>query len=329
MSISIIRKLRFCLLALCVFSIQGCDQIQKFSNRFSSSKKTETAIQTQPQVAQQVVAAPTEPKTASMDNIVVRVGSWSLTKTDYDKRVKALQEMLPDFDPKNKEQVRFIIQELLQQQLFVQDAMRKGLDKDEDMAIAVEEFRNSLLAQKLAAELLKGVSVSQEEAAAAYEEFKDNFTTPFQWRVREIVVKTEEEAQAVLVELNQGASFADVARQKSVSPSASKGGDLGLMALENFEFEKMAQSVFILEPGQTSNYFKGPAGYYVVKVESKTGGEIQPYEKVKAAIEEELLAQKQQEVILKHLEKLETEIPNQINEKLLGISEETAETPQK
>ncbi len=329
MSISIIKRPSLCLLVLCVLSFQGCDQIQKFTNRLTSSKKTETAIQAQPQTAQQVAPAPTEPKTVSMENVVVRVGNWFLTKADYDKRVKALQEMIPDFDPQNKEQVRFIIQELLQQQLFVQDALRKGLDKDEDMAIAVEEFRNSLLAQKLAAELLKGLSVSPEEAAAAYEEFKENFTTPFQWRVREIVVKTEEEAQAVLVQLNQGSSFADVARQKSVSPSAPKGGDLGFMALENFEFEKMAQSVFILEPGQTSNYFKGPAGFYIVKVESKTGGVVQPYDKVRGQIEEALLAQKQQEAILKHLEKLEAEIPNQINEKLLGLSEETAEAPQK
>lgn len=309
MFISITRRLGLCILVLSVLSVQGCDQIQKFSSRGASSKKTESAIQAQSQIA---------------ENVVIRVGNWFLTKADYDNRVKVLQEMLPDFDPQNKEQVRFIIQELLRQQLFVQDALRKGMDKNEDMAIAIEEFRNSLLAQKVAAELLKDVSVSPEEVKAVYEEFKDNFTTPAEWRVREIVVKTEQEAQAVLVELNQRASFADVARQKSVSPSASKGGDLGFMALENFEFEKMAQSVFILEPGQTSSYFKGPAGFYVVKVESKTGGEVQPFEKVRTLIEEELLAQKQQEVILKHLEILEAEIPNQINEKLLGLSDEPA-----
>ncbi len=323
------RRIGLCVLVLCVLSFQGCDQVQKLTERFSSKKEKAVSTQQQEPTVDSVVQVSAPPQPVSMDNVIVRVGNWSLSKDDYEKRVKALQEMIPDFDPQNKEQVQFIVEELLQQQLFVQDALRKGLDKDEDMTIAIEEFRNSLLAQKLAAELLKDVSVSESETKAAYEEFKDNFTTPFQWRVRELAVKTEEEAQAVRNQLNQGASFADVAREKSISPSASKGGDLGGMAIENFEFEKMAQNVFILEQGQTSNYFKGPLGYYIVKIESKTGGEVQEYEKVREAIEQELLAQKQQETLFKYLEALRAEIPNEINRKLLGLSETPAEPAQK
>ncbi|HRZ39680.1 MAG TPA: peptidyl-prolyl cis-trans isomerase [Candidatus Omnitrophota bacterium] len=316
------KRIGFYVLFLCVVSVLGCDQVQKFTQRISPKKEKQGQLQIQQQAATGPVSNSAVQQPQSMENVVVRVGNWALTKTDYDKRVAALQEMIPDFDPQNKQQVRFIIEELLQQQLFVQDALRRGLDKDEDMEIAVQEFRNSLLAQKLAADLLKDLAVSEEEIKAAYEQYKENFTVPFQWKVREIVVKNEAEAQDIVVQLNQGSAFEDLAQKRSISSSASKGGDLGIMMVENFEFEKMAQTVFILEPGQVSNYFKGPLGYYIVKVESRTGGESQSYDDVKAMIEQELLMQKQQNAVLEHLDKLRSEIPNQINEQLLGLSPE-------
>jgi len=42
-----------------------------------------------------------------------------------------------------------------------------------------------------------------------------------------ILVKTEPEAFVALFDINAGKDFAEVAKAKSICPSAKKGGDLG------------------------------------------------------------------------------------------------------
>ena len=42
-----------------------------------------------------------------------------------------------------------------------------------------------------------------------------------------ILVKSEQEAKDILEQIKKGASFSNIASQKSLCPSGKKGGDLG------------------------------------------------------------------------------------------------------
>ena len=55
-------------------------------------------------------------------------------------------------------------------------------------------------------------------------EYKKEFAAPEEIHAREIVVPTEAAAKDILISLLQGGDFAAAAKEKSVSPSASKGG---------------------------------------------------------------------------------------------------------
>jgi peptidyl-prolyl cis-trans isomerase C len=73
-------------------------------------------------------------------------------------------------------------------------------------------------------------------------------------KARHILVKTKEEAEAIIKELDGGADFEAIAKEKSRIRVGANGGDLGYFGPGQMvpEFEKAA---FALEPG---SYTKEP-----------------------------------------------------------------------
>ena len=109
---------------------------------------------------------------------------------------------------------------------------------------------------------------------------------------RHILVKTKEEATAIIKQLDGGAKFEDIAKEKSSDGSAGQGGDLGWFGPGQMvpEFEKAA---FALEVGA---YTKEPVqtqfGWHVIKVEDKRAQQPPAFEQVKDQIRSALLREK-------------------------------------
>ena len=63
--------------------------------------------------------------------------------------------------------------------------------------------------------------------------------------------------------------------------------------------------------------FKGPEGFYIVKLEEKRGGEPIPFEEIKEEIIQNQTLAKQQKAIMDHIAELEKKIEVEKNESLL------------
>jgi len=87
-------------------------------------------------------------------------------------------------------------------------------------------------------------------------------------RARHILVESKEEADEILEELENGADFIELAKNKSIDPSASQGGDLGYFTSGQMvkEFEDVA---FALEVGEISHVIKTQFGYHIIKLIDK------------------------------------------------------------
>lgn len=106
--------------------------------------------------------------------------------------------------------------------------------------------------------------MTDEEISTYYEENKDTFATPEQVRASHILVETKEEADAIKKELDEGADFATLAKEKSTDSSAANGGDLGFFGKGDMveEFEKAA---FSMEINEISEPIKSDYGYHIIK----------------------------------------------------------------
>lgn len=283
----------------------GCDKLPNFSDYFSSKPKTQTV----PNTPSSATSSPSVPALAP--NVLAKVGDWTMTIDEFKQRVQALKEAYPDFNASDMEQVKLVLEELVRQQLLVQDAEKQGLGQDKDIAEAVNEFRRTLLVRQAAANIVKSVTAATEqEAQDYYTKNEKEFIQPVQYKLREIVTKTEAEAKQISTDLYGGADFNEMVK-KSIGKSAANNGVVAS------SFEKMESIVPTLDVGSISGVFQGPEGYYIVKLEAKAGGEKQKFADIKEEIKNGLTMMNQQKAIMTYLDKLREQTPVVVNDKLL------------
>jgi parvulin-like peptidyl-prolyl isomerase len=130
-------------------------------------------------------------------------------------------------------------------------ALQQLLDKN---SLAEPDFRDRLLQSMLREKL---------QTAIGAEQVPD---TQEQVHARHILVATQEQADAILAQLQAGADFATLASQQSTDPgSKDKGGDLGWFGKGVMDppFEAAA---FALQPGQLSAVVQGANGYHIIQL---------------------------------------------------------------
>lgn len=138
-----------------------------------------------------------------------------------------------------------------------------------------------------AGEVIEQVMVEPlDEAAvtAAYEEQYANAEQGEEYNASHILVETEEEAKAIKEELDNGADFAQMARDKSTGPSGPGGGSLGWfgkgMMVPSFE-----EAVVALEKGAVSDPVQTQFGWHVILLNDTRKTEAPELEAVREELE--------------------------------------------
>lgn len=205
------------------------------------------------------------------------------------------------------------------------DEINLEIDKIKDNFSSPEEFNEALKANNITLVRLKEdikrqlminsvlektrnqVSISDEELLEYYNDNKESFLEPEQVHARHILVETEEEANNLLLQLKEGLTdFAELAKEKSIGPSAPSGGDLGFFARGQMvkEFEDAA---FSLEPGKISEVVQSQFGYHIIKCEEKKEEYSPTFEEAKERISDTLKYQRENEAVSALTSKLREE----------------------
>jgi parvulin-like peptidyl-prolyl isomerase len=250
-------------------------------------------------------------------NVLVRIGTWTLTEEEFNNRLNLLKQQLPDFKENDANSKSAVLDELVRQQLLVRDAESSDIGNTKDIKDAIEDFRRTLLVQELASRLTKEVAATEDDARAYYDANKDRFTEPVTWKVSQIVAVDEAAAKNILVQVLQGGDFAQIAKTQSKAANAADGGTLKPFITGKAPFDAMQTAIVNLDDGGISGVFKGPEGFYIVKVDSKTGGTPKSFIDVKKDLIYGLTMQKQQAVILNHLKELAEKNKPEYNKELI------------
>ena len=204
----------------------------------------------------------------------------------------AMGELGPQFSriPEDKRDAAALAA-LIEIKLMADKARQAGLDKDEEfqksIAFMTQRALHGFYMQKAIAD-----EITDEDLKALYEERIAAAPKQEEVRARHILVKTEEEAKAIIKELEDGADFEAVAKEKSTGPSGPSGGDLGYFQSGQMvpEFD---QAAFALEPGEiTKEPVKTQFGFHVIKLEDKRETQPPAFDAIKDQLRNELIVQR-------------------------------------
>lgn len=153
--------------------------------------------------------------------------------------------------------------------------------------------------------------VTDKEVSETFEKYKEQFNTPEQVRTSEILVKTEDEAKAIIKELEGGKDFAELAKAKSLDTlTKENGGDTNFYAKGQKE-EAITNAAFKLAKNEVSAPVKTEEGYVVIKLTDRKEAHTATLDEKKDEIKRTLIGQKvaeQQETWLADLkEKMKVE----------------------
>ncbi len=108
---------------------------------------------------------------------------------------------------------------------------------------------------------------------------------PKEYKVRHILVKTEDEAKAIIAELEAGKNFGELAKEKSIDKgSAKQNGELGWLTKSKV-VPAFGKALETLEKGKyTTTPVKSQYGWHIIQLEDSRSLPLPSFETVKDRI---------------------------------------------
>ena len=238
-------------------------------------------------VAASLVAAAAllAPLLAAAQNVAI-VNGKAVPKARVDALMAQATSQGQPVTPELESQVR---DEVVLREMFVQEAERKGLPASANYKAQMELARQSILIRELFTDYQKQHPITDAEIQAEYDKFKAQ-AGGSEYRASHILVDSEDEAKALIVQIKGGASFEELAKEKSKDPgSGEKGGDLDWAGANAYVPEFSAAMVKLKKGEMTEVPVKSQFGWHIIKVVDVRETQFPPLDEVRPQVQQRLM----------------------------------------
>ncbi|MCK5451728.1 MAG: peptidyl-prolyl cis-trans isomerase [Candidatus Omnitrophica bacterium] len=252
-----------------------------------------------------------DPKNVTLASI----GKERISLADFYERISTLPVQYQDIIKKRKNEY---LQEIIGDTLLYQEALRRGVHKSRNIKRVIKEATKKIIvARFLKDEIDDVIEVDEADIRNHYNKHQSEYATTEFLRVSHILVNTKEDAEAVLIEIKNGVEFETLAKERSIDPTAHKGGDIGYFPKGQLmsEIERACDK---LGPGEVSGVVKTKLGYHVIKLTERRLPELKPIEEVEGTIKQQVRTVKRREIFNDLLESLRERTIININEDALS-----------
>lgn len=195
-----------------------------------------------------------------------------VTEEDKNKELEAIKSSYPEGEFEMILMQNGMTEDDVKEQMFIQIGVRKFFEPQ--------------------------TNVTEEQVRERYESSKDQLGTPTQVTASHILLETREEAEAVKAELDGGADFAELAREKSQDPgSKDNGGELGTFGSGSFQNPAFEDAALALEVDGVSDVVESPSGFHIIKVTDKQEGVAPTFEEQAETLRNQLVLEEAQPLI--------------------------------
>jgi peptidyl-prolyl cis-trans isomerase C len=199
--------------------------------------------------------------------------------------------------PQFREELREI---LITREVLAQEAVRRKLDKDPHYIAQLDVVKQQILLGVLFEDFVKKNEPTEAAMRKEYDRVKTETDSAGrkQYLSRHILVKQEDEAKAIIEQLQGGGDFAAIAKEKSTDTgSREEGGQLGWSESERFvapfgdALRQLKKGEFTRQPVQTQ------FGFHVVQLMDERPVPFPEFDAVKSEIRQGLLAKARDDYI--------------------------------
>jgi len=181
-----------------------------------------------------------------------------------------------------------ILDEMIATELLREEAIKLGINKKDNVRFQLRLQESELLARLLMREKFGSVSFTDDELKAAYDTQISNSESR-EFKARHILLKTEDEAKAVIEALRNGADFIELAKERSTGPSGPNGGDLGWFQAARM-VPPFAEAVKLMNKGDISvEPVQTNFGFHVIKLDDVRELEQPSFESMREEINQSLI----------------------------------------
>lgn len=293
-----------------------------------------------------------------LEQVLVKVNGDIVTKTDFERQQvaelrtrqelananetqlnKAIAEATPDLIlnavdelllvqrgrelgyTMNDEQFKQIVDNIKKQNNLEDESKFQAALKQEGMTMA--DLRKQLEKQMLIsrvqqADVMEKISVTEEEAKTYYGAHRNEFVTPSEITLREILIEVpstsrginaaqddaaKEKALEAKNRIMGGEPFAKIAAEVSASPSKSNGGLIGPVKYDELS-PALQKLVDRLKIGDISEPVRTTSGYQIFQLESRSESKVRSFEDARDDISRRVADEKSHAEMLKYIDKL-------------------------
>ena len=236
-------------------------------------------------------AAPAAAPAAS--NKVAMVNGVAIPKSRVDAIVKErAQQGMPD----NEEMRKAIRDELINREIIVQEANRRGLTKNADMQSQIDMARQAVVVRAFLQDFVKAHPVTDEVIKAEYEKVKGQMGSK-EYKARHILVEKEAEAKDIVAKIKKGEKFEELAKASKDPGSKDKGGDLDWNTPASY-VKEFSDALTKLEKGKyTEVPVKSQFGFHVIQLDDVRDVKFPGLDEVKAGLQQRLQQQQLEKAV--------------------------------
>ncbi len=234
-----------------------------------------------------------QPAAASGDPVVAVVNGKTLRRSDV---VASAQSLPPQYRNQIDAYFPALVDRLIDITLMVDEGHRQNLQNDPEVKRIVAQYEDQAIREVLLRHQLKD-KLTDAALKQKYDSMVKNMKPQEEVRASHILVPTEGEAKAIITQLQGGADFAKLAKEKSKDPGASNGGDLGYFTDGDMVPEFWAAAAKLNKGEYTKAPVKTQFGWQVILVTDKRTKPTPTFDQIKDQLKDEMT----QEIVTAYL----------------------------
>ena len=247
------------------------------------------------------------PAPVSPETVVATVGGEDITEADLSFAAEDLTQELGQMPPEQRKP--FLLRVLIDMKVMAKAGRDAGMADTPLFQQRLNYLEERALRRAFFSDTIAN-AVTEAAVRADYDKFVADFVPAEEIRASHILVADEAEANAIKAQLDGGADFATLAKEKSIDPGAANGGDLGFFGKGMMVAPFEAAAFALTDIGQISAPVQSQFGWHIIKLEEKRQSAPPAFEQVAGQLQQQLLMKTFDDTVARLMDGVAIDIPD-------------------